>query len=75
MPGKYYDVSAPAHCKRARSEDKDQGERTVLKWHSKALRVEVFNLERDIRLRAEKIRQEIPQKMDPEKFHAIELRT
>ena len=42
----------------------------------RALRAEVFygNLERGVRLRAEKIRKKIPEKMDQEKFYAIEER-
>ena len=42
----------------------------------RARRAEVFyrNLERGVRLKAEKIRQKIPEKVDQEKCYAIEER-
>ena len=59
--------------------DKDQGDPTVLKWPLESVLVgqKYFidcNLERDVRLKAEKIRQKIPEKMDQETFYAIEER-
>ena len=72
------DASAPTQFERARSGDKDQREPTVGKMatRKRACRAEVFyrNLEHDVRLKAEKIRHKIPEKMDQKNFYAIEER-